>query len=49
MRENLDVFDFALTDDEVASIAGMDSGASLFLDHRNPGVASQLGTYRLEP
>jgi len=48
MRENLDVFDFALTDDEMARIADMDNGASLFLDHRDPAVVSQLGTYRLD-
>jgi 2,5-diketo-D-gluconate reductase A len=28
-------------------IAAMDTGASLFLDHRDPAVVSQLGTYRL--
>jgi 2,5-diketo-D-gluconate reductase A len=47
MRENLDLFDFALTDDEMARIADMDTGASLFLDHRDPAVVSQLGTFRL--
>src|SRR5919206_503228 len=34
MRENLDVFDFALTDDEMTRITAMETGASLFLDHR---------------
>jgi 2,5-diketo-D-gluconate reductase A len=47
MAENIDVFDFALTDDEMARIAAMDTGASLFLDHRDPTVVSQLGSYRL--
>jgi 2,5-diketo-D-gluconate reductase A len=47
MRENLDVFSFELTDDQMKRIAGMDTGASLFLDHRDPTVVSQLGTYRL--
>jgi 2,5-diketo-D-gluconate reductase A len=46
MRENLDVFAFELTDVEVASIAALDTGASLFLDHRDPAVVSQLGTRR---
>jgi 2,5-diketo-D-gluconate reductase A len=27
-------------------VAAMDTGASLFLDHRDPAVAGQLGTYR---
>jgi 2,5-diketo-D-gluconate reductase A len=48
MAENIDVFDFALTDDEMARIGAMDTGASLFLDHRDPAVAAQLGTYRLD-
>ena len=47
IAENIDVFDFALTDDEMARIAAMDTGASLFLDHRDPAVVSQLGTFRL--
>ena len=47
MAENIDVFDFALTDDEMARIAAMDTGVSLFLDHRDPAVVSQLGTFRL--
>jgi 2,5-diketo-D-gluconate reductase A len=48
IAENIDVFDFALTDDEMTRIAAMDTGASLFLDHRDPAVAAQLGTYRLD-
>src|SRR3954451_20615353 len=48
MAENFDVFDFDLTDDEMTRIAAMDTGASLFLDHRDPAVAAQLGTYRLD-
>ena len=48
MRENLDVFDFELTDVEMARIAALDCGASLFFDHRDPAVVSQLGTRRLD-
>jgi 2,5-diketo-D-gluconate reductase A len=47
MRENIDVFSFELTDEQMTQIAAMDTGASLFLDHRDPAVVSQLGTYRL--
>ena len=36
MAENLDVFDFALTGDDMARIAALDEGASLFLDHDAP-------------
>jgi 2,5-diketo-D-gluconate reductase A len=35
MVENFDVFDFALSDDEMAGITRLDTGASLFLDHRS--------------
>lgn len=47
MAENFDVFDFELTDDQMASIAGLDTGSSLFFDHRDPAVAGQLGKRRL--
>jgi 2,5-diketo-D-gluconate reductase A len=47
MRENIDVFDFALTDDEMTRIAGLDTGASLFFDHRDPAMVSQLGSVRV--
>ena len=47
MAENIDVFDFALTDDEMARIAAMDTGASLFFDHRDPAMVSRLGTSRI--
>lgn len=48
MEENFAVFDFTLTDDQMAAIAGLDTGASLFLDHRDPAVAARLGGYRLD-
>ncbi|WP_329192627.1 MULTISPECIES: aldo/keto reductase [unclassified Streptomyces] len=47
MAENFDVFDFALTEEEMARIAAMDTGRSLFFDHRDPAMVSRLGTARL--
>jgi diketogulonate reductase-like aldo/keto reductase len=47
MAENIDVFDFELTDDQMASIATLDTGASLFFDHRDPEMAGRLGKWRL--
>ncbi|MCX5079558.1 aldo/keto reductase [Streptomyces sp. NPDC056121] len=47
MAENLDVFDFELTDDQMASIDAMDTGESLFFDHRDPEVVSRFG--KLQP
>jgi 2,5-diketo-D-gluconate reductase A len=48
MRENIDVFDFALTDDEMTRIAGLDTGASLFFDHRDPAMVSRIGGVRVD-
>jgi 2,5-diketo-D-gluconate reductase A len=44
MEQNLDVFDFALTDDDMARIATMDTGASLFFDHRDPEMVASLNS-----
>jgi 2,5-diketo-D-gluconate reductase A len=46
MAENLDVFDFQLTDEEMGRIAAMDTGASLFFDHRDPAMVSRIGNIR---
>jgi 2,5-diketo-D-gluconate reductase A len=46
MAENFDVFDFQLTDEEMAGIAAMDTGASVFFDHRDPAIVSQIGNVR---
>jgi len=48
MRENLDVLDFELTEDELARIAELDTGESLFFDHRDAVMVSQIGTRRLD-
>jgi 2,5-diketo-D-gluconate reductase A len=48
MRENIDVFDFELGHDEMTRIAGLDTGASLFFDHRDPAMVSRLGGVRVD-
>lgn len=48
MQENLDVFDFELTAAEMALIADMDTGTSLFFDHRDPAIVSQFSTRHLD-
>jgi 2,5-diketo-D-gluconate reductase A len=48
MRENIDVFDFELTVDDMTRIAGLDTGASLFFDHRDPAMVSAIGSRRLD-
>ena len=47
MRENIDVFDFELTDEQMTRIAALDTGASLFFDHRDPAMVSRLGGVRV--
>ncbi|MGW6521624.1 aldo/keto reductase [Streptomyces sp. NPDC054962] len=47
MKENIDVFDFALTDDQMASIATLDTGGSLFFDHRDPAAVSRISSLRI--
>lgn len=38
MVENFNVFDFALTDEEMATIAGMDTATSSFFSHQDPAM-----------
>jgi 2,5-diketo-D-gluconate reductase A len=42
MAENLDVFDFELTEEEMATIATLDQGKSQFFDHRDPKMVRAL-------
>jgi 2,5-diketo-D-gluconate reductase A len=44
MRENIDIFDFELTDEQMTRIAGIDTGATLFFDHRDPAMVSWLNS-----
>ena len=36
MAENFNIFDFELTSEDMAAIKALDTGKSLFFDHRNP-------------
>lgn len=47
MAENLGVFDFALTEREMESIAGMDIGHSEIIDHRCFYTARQLNSVKI--
>ena len=44
MAQNMDIFNFELTPGQMAAIATMDTGASLFFDHRDPDAAIRLGS-----
>jgi len=43
MAQNLAVIDFTLTDDELTRIAALDTGQSLFFDHRDLVMVSAIG------
>lgn len=47
MAENLAIFDFDLTEDQMAEIALLDRGVSLFFDHRDPAMVKRLGGHRV--
>lgn len=42
MSENFDVFDFRLTDEDMAAIAALDKGESLFFSHYDPQTVEYL-------
>ena len=46
MEENMEVFDFTLTEDDMTMIATMDNEASLFFDHRGPEMVKWLNGRR---
>lgn len=42
MEENLNVFDFALTDEQVGRIGALDTATSAFFDHRDPAMVKWI-------
>ncbi|WP_285249863.1 aldo/keto reductase [Pseudarthrobacter sp. fls2-241-R2A-168] len=48
MAENFEVFDFALSDEQMGRIASLDTDESLFFDHRDPAMVSRLGGHRVD-
>lgn len=47
MAQNFDVFDFALTDAQMARIADLETGTTLFFDHHDPEMVAWLSKRRL--
>ena len=41
--ENFNIFDFKLSADDLAAIATLDTGKSLFFDHRDPAIVKWMG------
>lgn len=48
IAQNIDVFDFELTSDDMKQIATMDQNVSQFFDHRDPVQVERLGTLQLK-
>jgi diketogulonate reductase-like aldo/keto reductase len=48
MAQNIDVFDFELTDAQLAAIAALDTGRTLFFDHHDPEMVAWLSKRRLD-
>jgi 2,5-diketo-D-gluconate reductase A len=48
MVENISVFDFELSVEDVAAIATLDTRTSSFFDHRNPEMVKWLGNRKLD-
>jgi diketogulonate reductase-like aldo/keto reductase len=48
MLENINVFDFELSAEDIAAITTLDTKTSSFFDHRNPEMVKWLGNRKLE-
>ncbi len=46
MKQNLDIFDFELSDEEMAEIATLDTGKSLFFDHHDAETTKLFMSWR---
>jgi 2,5-diketo-D-gluconate reductase A len=44
MAQNFDVFGFSLTRDEMAQIAALELGTTMFFDHRDPEQVARLNS-----
>lgn len=47
MKENLDIFDFQLDDDDMATIKGLDTGKSTIYDEMDPNNAKFISSYKI--
>lgn len=48
MAENLNVFDFALSDEDIARIATLETATSSFFSHRDPAIVKWMSERRLD-
>jgi len=48
MAENFNIFDFALSAEDMEAIKALDTNTSSFFDHRDPAMVKWLGERKLE-
>ncbi|MNL06748.1 Glyoxal reductase [compost metagenome] len=48
MKENLDILDFELSQDEMVQIAALDTATSAFFSHRDPAMVEWLTQRKLD-
>jgi diketogulonate reductase-like aldo/keto reductase len=48
IAENFQLFDFELTEKEMDAIRSLDTGESLFFDHRDPKMVRSLSERKLD-
>jgi 2,5-diketo-D-gluconate reductase A len=48
MEENLNVFDFALSDDDTKQIAMLETGNSSFFSHQDPDMVKWMASRKLD-
>lgn len=48
MTENFEIFDFELSPEDLQNIAALDTGSSLFFDHRDPAMVKWLSERKLD-
>lgn len=48
MKENFEIFDFELSEDDSEKIKNLDTKTSLFFDHRNPEIIKWMGNRKLD-
>jgi len=48
MSENLNIFDFNLSTEDIEQIKNLDTKQSLFFDHRNPEIIKWMGNRKLD-
>ncbi len=49
LKDNINIFDFCLTDDEMALISSLDRGKTMFFDHLDPKIVKTLSLVVASP